>query len=169
LNYQWHITNLRKTGNFLIGQIANADETAVYLDMPPNCTLENKGVKEVLFKTTRCEKLHLTMMLTATADGRKLPPLLILKRKTLPKLEAFLKDVIDSAQEIGWMTEELMLEWLKIVWSRRPGAFLNQLSMLVLDAIKGHVTDSMKDQLRKMKTELVVIPGGMTSVLQNIH
>jgi len=59
-----------------------------------------------------------------------------------------------------------MLEWLKIVWSRRPGAFLVQLSMLVLGAFKGHVTDSMKDQLHKMKTELVVIPGGMTSVLQ---
>ena len=38
--------------------------------------------------------------------------------------------------------------------------------MLVLDAFKGHVTDSVKDQLCKMKTELVVIPGGMTSVLQ---
>ena len=59
-----------------------------------------------------------------------------------------------------------MLEWLKIVWSRRPGAFLNQPSVLVLDALKGHVTDSVKDQLCKMKTELVVIPGGMTSVLQ---
>jgi hypothetical protein len=37
--------------------------------------------------------------------------------------------------------------------------------MLVLDAFKGHVTDSMEDQLRKMKTELVIIPGGMTLVL----
>jgi hypothetical protein len=63
------------------------------------------------------------------------------------------------------MTEELMLEWLKIIWSYRPGAFLNQLSLLVLDAFKGHVTESVKDQLRKMKTELV-IPGGMTSMLQ---
>ena len=59
-----------------------------------------------------------------------------------------------------------MLEWLKIVWSHRPGAFLNQPSVLVLDALKGHVTDSVKDQLCKMKTELLVIPGGMTSVLQ---
>jgi len=105
-------------------------------------------------------------MLAATADGKKLPPLLILKRKTLPKLEAFLKDVIVRAQEKGWMTEELMLEWLKIVWSHRPGASLNQLSMLVLDAFKEHVTDSIKDQLRKMKTELVFIPGGIISVLQ---
>jgi hypothetical protein len=38
--------------------------------------------------------------------------------------------------------------------------------MFVLDAFKGHLTDSVKNQLRKMKTELVVIPGGMTSVLQ---
>ena len=59
-----------------------------------------------------------------------------------------------------------MLEWLKIVWGRRPRAFLNQPSMLVLDAFKGHLTDSVKKQLRKMNTELVVIPGGMTSVLQ---
>jgi len=94
LNYQRYITNLRKMGNFLMWQMANADETAIYLDMPPNYTLEKKGVKEVHLKTTGCEKLRLTVMLAATADGRKLPPLIILKRKTLPKSEAFPKDVI---------------------------------------------------------------------------
>ena len=116
-------------------------------------------------KTTRCEKLCLTVMLAANADGRKLPPLLILKRKILPKLEAFSEDVIVRDQEKGWMTEELMLKWLKIVWSLMPEAFLNQPSMLVVDAFKGHVTDSVQDQLCKMKAELV-IPGGMTSVFQ---
>jgi len=149
-----------------MGQTANVDETAIYLDMPPNYTLEKKGVKEVLLKTTGCEKLRLTEMLAATADGRKLPPLLNLKRKTLPKLDMFLKDIIVRVQEKVWMTEELTLEWLKIVMSRRPGAFLNQPSMLVLDAFKGHVTDTVKNQLCKMKIELVVISGGMTSVLQ---
>jgi hypothetical protein len=94
------------------------------VDMPPNYTLEKKGAKEVLLKTTGCEELRLTVILAATADGRKLPPFIILKRKTLPKLESFPKDVIVRAQEKGWMTEELMLEWLKLVWSRRPGAFL---------------------------------------------
>jgi hypothetical protein len=129
--------------------------------MPPNYTLEKKGVKEVLLKTTGCEKLCLTVMLAATADARKLPPLLILKRKTLPKLESCPNNVIVRAPEKGGMTEELMLQWLILVWSCRPGAFLNQPSMLVLDAFKGLVTDSVKDQLHKMKTELV-IPGGMT-------
>ena len=126
-----------------MGQMANADEIAIYLDMPPNYTLEKKGMKEVLLKTTGCEKFRLTVMLEATADGRKLPPLLISKRKTLPKSEAFLKDIIVRTQEKGWMMESLMLEWLKIVWGRRPRAFLNQPSVLVLDAFKGHLTDSV--------------------------
>ena len=38
--------------------------------------------------------------------------------------------------------------------------------MIVLDAFKGHLIDSVKKQHRKMITELVVISGGMTSVLQ---
>jgi hypothetical protein len=88
-----------------------------------------------------------------------------LKRKTLPKSEAFPKDVIVRPQEKGWMMEERLLEWLNIVWSHWLGAFLNQPSMLVLDAFKGQVTDSMKDKICKMKSDLV-IPGGMTSVLQ---
>jgi len=31
LNYQQYVTNLRKTGNFLMGQMANANETAIIL------------------------------------------------------------------------------------------------------------------------------------------
>ena len=61
--------------------------------------LEKKGVKGVLLKTTGCEKLCPTVMLAATADERKLPPLLILKSKTLPKLEAFPKDVTVRPQK----------------------------------------------------------------------
>jgi len=40
LNYEWYITNLRKKRNFLMRQMTNVDETVIYLDMPPNYTLE---------------------------------------------------------------------------------------------------------------------------------
>jgi hypothetical protein len=99
LNYQRYITNLRKARNFLMGQMANADETVICLDMPQNYTLKKEGVKEVLSKTTGCEKLRLTVTLAVTAGGRKLPPLLI-----------FPKDVVVRAQGKGWKTEELMLD-----------------------------------------------------------
>jgi len=48
LNYQRYITNLRKTANFLMGQMASADKMGIYLEMPPNYTLEKKSVKEVV-------------------------------------------------------------------------------------------------------------------------
>jgi len=117
-----------------MGQMANADETDIYLDMSPNYTVENKGVREVLLRTTGCEKLRLTVMLAATTDGRKLPTLLILKRKTLTQIRGVYELRYSQCPEKGWMTEVLMLEWLKMVWRRRPRAFLNQPSMLVLNA-----------------------------------
>lgn len=59
-----------------------------------------------------------------------------------------------------------MGDWQKVVWERRPGALRNPRSMLVLDAFRGHTTDSVKNRLQQHNCDLVVIPGGMTSVLQ---
>ena len=36
VNFQQHVIMLRKRGNFLMGQIGNADETPIWLDMPRN-------------------------------------------------------------------------------------------------------------------------------------
>ena len=133
-------------------QTADADETAIYLDMPPNYMLEKKGVKEALLKNHWGRKDSSNSNSGSNCRWEKTTTSLILKRKTLSKSDAFLKDVIVRAQEKGWMTEKLMLEWLKVVWGRRPRAFLNQPSMLVLDTFKEHLTDSVKNQLHKMKT-----------------
>ncbi|KAH7948926.1 hypothetical protein HPB49_003564 [Dermacentor silvarum] len=57
-------------------------------------------------------------------------------------------------------------ELLKSVWRRRPGVLLSFPSILVLDAFRGHLADSVKKLLRDSGNELVVIPGGMTSQLQ---
>lgn len=38
--------------------------------------------------------------------------------------------------------------------------------MLVLDSFRGHCTDAVKARLADNGTDLVVIPGGMTSMLQ---
>ncbi|KAK3925711.1 Pogo transposable element with KRAB domain [Frankliniella fusca] len=105
-------------------------------------------------------------MLGVTAGGRKLPPFLILKRKNRPKKEVFPNDVLVRVQKKGWMTEELMLDWLKNVWGRQPGALLQLESMLCLDAFRGHLTDPVKQKTKDMKSQMVIIPAGMTSVLQ---
>ncbi len=55
-----------------------------------------------------------------------------------------------------------MLDWLENVWGRRPRALLNLPSMLC----RGHVTDEIKNKIHRLKSELVIIPVGMTLVLQ---
>ena len=59
-----------------------------------------------------------------------------------------------------------MLDWLENVSGRCPGALLNLLSMLCLDAFRGHLTHEIKNKIHRLKSELVVIPAGMRSAFQ---
>jgi hypothetical protein len=56
--------------------------------------------------------------------------------------------IIVRVQESGWMTEDLVDDWIKSVWFRRPGALLRQRSMLVLDSFRGQITENVLAQLR---------------------
>jgi hypothetical protein len=65
------------------------------------------------------------------------------------------------------MMEELMVEWMKEVWHRRPGALLKKRQMLALDNLKGHLTEKVKTIASDLlNTDLVIIPRGMTFQLQ---
>lgn len=165
INFQRYVIDLRKKLDYPMCHIGNADETPVYFDMPLNRTVTETGAKEVKMVSTGYEKHRVTVMLCVTADGNKLPPYIILNRKTIPK-DKFPEDVIVRAQPKGWMTSELMEDWVKVVWNRRPSALRKPPNMLVLDAFKGHTTDQIKNLLKRENCELVVIPGGMTSQLQ---
>lgn len=165
IEFQLYVNSLRRQHGYVFGQIGNADETPVWFDMPSSTTVCERGAKEVKLLSTGSEHSRFTVMLSCTADGRKLPPFIIFKRKTLPK-EAFPRDVVVRVNEKGYMDEALMREWIRTVWNRRPGALLQRRNMLVLDAFRGHLTTSVKEALRDGKTDLVVIPGGMTSTLQ---
>lgn len=64
------------------------------------------------------------------------------------------------------MNESLMLEWIKLVCNQRPGALLQLPNMLVLDSFRGHSMANVKRALCDDKTDLVVIPDELTSMLQ---
>lgn len=165
IKFQQYVIRLRKQYSYLLGQMGNADQTPVYFDMPSSVTVNKKGAKSVIVKTTGNEKSRMTVMLCVLADGRKLPPYVVLRRKTMPK-ENLPRGVIFRCQEKGWMDQALVLDWLKVVWNNRPGALLRKRGMLVLDAFRGHLTEPVKAQLENFNTDLVIIPGGMTSQLQ---
>lgn len=165
LAFQKHVISLRKTHDYSLGAIGNADETPVFFEMPGETTVNDRGEKTVQVRTAGAEKQRCTVMLGITADGNKLPPYVIFRRKTLPK-EKLPPGILVMVQEKGWMTEDLYLDWLKRVWFRRPGTLLRRPSMLVIDSFRGHLTDKVKMKMRQEKSDMVVIPGGMTGILQ---
>ncbi|XP_077484191.1 zwilch kinetochore protein isoform X3 [Amblyomma americanum] len=165
LSFQKYVIGLRREQNYIFSQIANTDQTPVWFDCPERCTVELKGKKSVFVRTTGAERQRFTVMLCVTADGWKLPPYVILKRKTIPK-GVFPKGIVVCAQEKGWMDDELVLGWVKSVWEKRPGAMLARRSLLVLDSFRGHLTGRVRERLRGIRTDMAVIPGGFTGMLQ---
>ena len=92
--FQRYIIQERKRHDFELSQIGNMDETPVSFDLPSNYTIDRKGVKTVFVKTTGHEKCRFTVVLCCLANGTRLPPTVIFKRKTLPKDAKFSNGVI---------------------------------------------------------------------------
>uniref|UniRef100_A0A8C5PNZ8 HTH CENPB-type domain-containing protein n=1 Tax=Leptobrachium leishanense TaxID=445787 RepID=A0A8C5PNZ8_9ANUR len=146
--------------------ITNMDEVPLTFDIPVNRTVEKTGTSTVSIRTTGNEKSSFTVVLGCQANGQKLPPMVIFKRKTLPK-EKFPVGVIIKANPKGWMDEEKMSEWLREVYVKRPDGFFHKSpSLLICDSMRAHLTDTVKTQVKKTNSVLAIIPGGLTKQLQ---
>uniref|UniRef100_A0A0K0EUR7 DUF359 domain-containing protein n=1 Tax=Strongyloides venezuelensis TaxID=75913 RepID=A0A0K0EUR7_STRVS len=66
--------------------IGNMDKIPVLFDIVSGRTVKEKEKKDVLITTTGHERSNLTMILSATASRGKLDPLIIFKRKTIPRV-----------------------------------------------------------------------------------
>ena len=60
------------------------------------------------------------------------------------------------------MNDELTFQWVNEVW----GSLAFEQRFLVWDSFKCHISEDIKEHLRKMKTTMGVIPGGCTKFLQ---
>ena len=56
--------------------------------------------------------------------------------------------------------------WIEKVWRARLGGLGRRRSLLVYDAFAAHVTESLKAAFARENTNLAVIPGRLTSILQ---
>lgn len=163
INFQRFVINLRKKYEYPLSQIGNMDETPVYFDMPSNKTVDVKGRKTIFTRSTGHEKTRFTVVLTCLANGEKLKPMVIFKRKTLPKIK-FPDGIFVHVHENGWMDEEGVRLWLNNIWDKRPDN--QERSLLVWDMFRSHLTENVKMRARRKNVDMAVIPGGMTSLVQ---
>ena len=163
--FQRFIIKCRKRHDYSMASIANMDETPTWFDMPSSKTVNKAGKKTVYVRTSGHEKVRFTTVLACLADGTKLKPMVIFKRKTMPK-EIFPPGVVIHVHPKGWMDEDGMKVWIEKVWRARPGGLMKTRTLLVLGSFSGHLTDVVKRSLKEENTDMAVIPGGLTSVIQ---
>uniref|UniRef100_K7FJ66 HTH CENPB-type domain-containing protein n=1 Tax=Pelodiscus sinensis TaxID=13735 RepID=K7FJ66_PELSI len=166
LQFQKFIIKLHKQHYYVLSLIGNADQTPLNFYNPYDRTLEVKGAKTISIATTGHEKSRFNVMLSCMANGMKLPPYIVFKRKKMPKNVIFPNTVHVHVHPKGWIDKALMLDWLQMVWAKQLGGLMRKRSLIVLDAYRCHRMPSIKKRLPQDKTDLAIIPGGMTKMLQ---
>lgn len=105
--------SLRHKESYTMSDIIGCDETPVWFEAVSNTSLDKAGAKEVSVLSTGHEKMRCTVMLSAKADGTKLKPFVIFKRKRhLPDLERKHPNVVIGYTDNGWFNEETTKEYL---------------------------------------------------------
>ena len=166
--------NLRKDNDFSLTQIANMDETSLFMNMTSTKTIAKIGSKEVNIKTHGQERVHVTAILWIVADGTKLPPVLVFKGKPFGRVEKRIQkhplvkseQIFAYCQKKAWNNETIMKKWIIDVWRKYTYFDLKKNTMLVLDDASMHKIKEVKEQIESWNTHISLIPGGLTRYLQ---
>ena len=141
------------------------DETPISFNLSSNTTVEQSDSKTISILSTAHEWSNFTIVLACLADRIKLPPVIIFKLKKIPR-EEFPEGVVIRANSEEWINEEKMIWWIENIWTKYSRRGSNPKSLLVIDSFSGHKTDTVKKWFREKKTDLAVIPDGLTFKLQ---
>ena len=83
----------------------------------------------------------------------------------MPK-EKFSPVIMVHVHPMRWLDEDGMKIWIEKVWRAQPGGLMKARTLLVLDSFSGHLADDVKTRLKEENTDMAIIPGGLTSMIQ---
>ncbi|KFD71435.1 hypothetical protein M514_16367 [Trichuris suis] len=109
------VSNLTRENEFPLGNVGNMDETPIFFDVIGNRTVDSKGTKSVVVKSSGHERTHFTVVLSCLTTGMKLKPMVIFKRKRRPK-EDFPSGAFVHFHENGWTDEQGVRLWIDNIW-----------------------------------------------------
>ena len=152
--------------------IFNADETCWRIVNGKIKTLALKGSDEVNIQSNFDGKKCVTVMACCSADGKKLPLMVIASGKSAACEEKFRKDerlrhyinkslFIDHTER-GWSTHEFAERYLKFI-SQQVG---ERQIFLMWDLHSSHRKDCVREYAKEHSIHLSFIPAGQTSYWQ---
>ena len=161
VSYILHLRNLQLNHQYQDISTFAMDETACWMDMPSDTTIDATGSRSVPIKTTGHDKDHYTVILTARADGTKLKPYVGKGTRLIKNLRTIPGIVVRFSQN-GWMNNDLTIDYLQSI--------LGQLSfnprLLVWDAYRCHTSAAVRAECSRLRAHTAIIPGGCTKYIQ---
>ena len=118
-------------------RVFNMDEVPMSFDAPYSRTVDTTGAESIPVSTTGHEKTGFTVVLACSETGKKLKPMVVFKRKTMPK-ENLPDGVVFHCHNKGWMDRDGMAVWGEKVWRPRPVSFFDRTSLLIFDSFSAH-------------------------------
>ncbi|RLN99216.1 hypothetical protein DYB28_013874, partial [Aphanomyces astaci] len=145
----------------------NVDETGFYYDMPPHYIWAVRGGSS---KISAGEKhsMRMTAVLTARADGTKLPIMFIMKGQPGGRIETnevptFPEGHFYAVHEKAWMDARVWKQFLRSVLHDD----IEECSVILVDNFEAHVSEeSTKIVQEELGSHLCAMPPNATSVCQ---
>ena len=149
--------------DFNLAHTVLMDETAVYFEDAREQTVEVRGARHVVVKSTGFASMRVTAILAVTAEGVKLPPVVVWKHgKGSRKLER-MHGCYVAFQPKAWVDSELLCNWIDSIF---PRVLQADRKSIVWDSMRAHISKVVKDKCAGREISLCVIPGGLTPYLQ---
>ena len=149
------------------------DETAIFLEMDFNITIDFRGNKNIDIHTTDKENYKLTVLLIVCGDRTKLAPLIILKGEPGKTIEinmrklSFVKNnnMYIYCQKNSWCDNNLFIEWINEIFIKYQNSLQDKV-LLIIDKDTSHVSSESSDYFKKNNIGFSLIPPGTASLLQ---
>jgi len=105
VNFREFVLRRKEELGIQADRVFNMDEVPMSFDAPHSRTVDSTGAESVPVSTTGHEKTGFTVVLVCSESGKKLKPMVIFKRKTMPK-EKLPDGVVVHCHGKGWITTE---------------------------------------------------------------
>lgn len=146
--------------------IFNMDETSVPFFIPPRRVIGIRGQSETHYEIPCNKKSCFTVMATISKNGSKLPPWIVEMGKTKFVENKFAEfnenQFITSHTKNGWVTEEVMLDYLYWLSEYNGGCSC----LLIMDVFRAHKTELIKRTARELLIDLLFVPANGTGIYQ---
>ena len=146
VNFREFVLRRKEELGIQADRVFNTDEVPS-VDAPHSRTVDSTGAESIPVSTTGHKKTGFTVVLACSESGKKLKPMVIFKRKTMPK-EKLPDGVVVHCHGKGWMDRGGMAVWGEKVWRPRPVSFFNRTSLLIFDSFSAHINEDVQNTFK---------------------